>query len=103
MMSILQDAAHRVERRIDPDDMTRPSECLRQRRRLLNVAPDDRTDDLRELGRVCGREEDSDATLVPLPPLPPLPPVLPLPPLLPPPPPEPPIRRRAVPIQHASA
>ena len=65
---------HGVQRRLDPDDVPRPRERLRERRRRVDGPSDDGLDDLRELRRMRRGEKDPHV---------PHPPYLPHPPLQP--------------------
>src|SRR4051812_5665535 len=63
--AVLQHIPNRVQRRIDADDVARARQRLGQRRRLLDGAADDRRDDLGELRRVRGREQNPHPPIVP--------------------------------------
>src|SRR5207249_9574216 len=59
-----QHAADRLERRINPDDVARAAQRLRERFRLPDRPADDRFDDLRELRGMRRREKDPRLALV---------------------------------------
>src|SRR5580765_8200394 len=57
--STANDFLHGIERCGKPHDAPRPLERVTKRRRRLDRPPDDRFDDLRELGWMCRGEEDT--------------------------------------------